>query len=55
MSGLRDIRNNKHKGYMIVLDLVTNNWDSVQRLLDETQQTTLELEIITAYTLKSIH
>ena len=49
VSGLRDIRNNKHKGYMIVLDLVTNNWDSVQRLLDETQQTTLELEIITAY------
>ena len=47
--GLRDIRNNKHKGYMTVLDLVSNQWDSVQRLLDETQQTTLELEIITAY------
>ena len=49
ISGLRDIRNNKHKGYMTVLDLVSNQWESVQRLLDETQQTTLELEIITAY------
>lgn len=49
ISGLRDIRNNKHKGYMTVLDLVANQWESVQRLLDETQQTTLELEIITAY------
>ena len=49
VTGLRDIRNNKQRGYMTILDIVSHKWDSVKRLLDETQQTTLELEIITAY------